>query len=851
MAASALSQQASCKRCTLLLGGLHTRKTHQTSSLSKHYISNLHGKRKACKGLRCQTGKEERDRFIAAAQDNSPDTLLVQLHDNQGRDDEARTSLEDDYHARGSKYNAECHVEVVSWRERRITASIEIEASPQRVWEVLTDYERLSEFIPNLICSEKITCPHPGRIWLLQRGMQRMMYWNIQAHVVLDLKEFPLLETGSELHFFMVDGDFKRYDGKWYLQTGPSPQTTLLHYEVNVVPKVIFPAAFVESIIKADLPKNLCAIAKRAEAESEVDCKVSKISNKQISSKAVHDNIVEEARGIVNTSAADSHWSGFGRACKLGSNCPVDEIHFRRLDDLLENGGVHRQVVATMTVKGSLKDVWSVLTAYEALPEFVPNLANSVVLSRDGKRVRLLQEGCKCLLYMVLHARVILDLWEQPEQEISFKQVEGDFDSFEGNWTLNQFGSQHTVLKYTVDTKIWKDCILAESLVEEVIYEDIPSNLCAIRDRVESLGNHPSLLPICAPEASDSASLSGSEVPSTYAHSESTEPGDDVNNLTRLEIQETSTHKELLRDPALKMAKGHARIEGLMDDFRVLEKEIRDFITAHGTEGVMPLRKHLRQHGRSDLGKAISAMGGFRTVAARMKLMLSYEERKPVGYWDDIRNLRNEVIAAQKAIGCDPAILPSRLSIEKLGSYSLARALEKWGGAKETARILGLKTKGLQKQKHRCKETSAKDDEGLNLVNKPLLVDSATPSDLKKDEERQSIKDALKADRAQGFSPESYLRAVASFIEKASELPLSNHEASSVSTGQDPSQQTSTKVMPHSLASNKESPQTSSSDSFPSIQFKGKKRPYKTGVPQESSKWLTLFTDTEQTDVEE
>ena len=39
-----------------------------------------------------------------------------------------------------------------------------------------------------------------------------------------------------------------------------------------------------------------------------------------------------------------------------------------------------------------------------------------------------MQEGCKGLLYMVLHARVVLDLCEYLEQEISFEQVEGDFE---------------------------------------------------------------------------------------------------------------------------------------------------------------------------------------------------------------------------------------------------------------------------------------------------------------------------------------------------------------------------------------------------------------------------------------
>lgn len=43
-----------------------------------------------------------------------------------------------------------CQVEAVSWRERHISASISIDAVQERVWEVLTDYGSLAEFIPNL-----------------------------------------------------------------------------------------------------------------------------------------------------------------------------------------------------------------------------------------------------------------------------------------------------------------------------------------------------------------------------------------------------------------------------------------------------------------------------------------------------------------------------------------------------------------------------------------------------------------------------------------------------------------------------------------------------------------------------
>lgn len=80
----------------------------------------------------------------------------------------------------------------------------------------------------------------------------------------------------------------------------------------------------------------------------------------------------------------------------------------------------------------------------------------------------IFQEGCKGLLYMVLHARVVLDLCEKLEQEITFEQVEGDFDSFQGKWLLEQLGNHHTLLKYSVDSKMHKNALLSEAIMEEV-----------------------------------------------------------------------------------------------------------------------------------------------------------------------------------------------------------------------------------------------------------------------------------------------------------------------------------------------------------------------------------------------
>jgi hypothetical protein len=42
-------------------------------------------------------------------------------------------------------------VDVVSWRERRVVGSVAVAADVDTLWQVITDYERLADFIPNLV----------------------------------------------------------------------------------------------------------------------------------------------------------------------------------------------------------------------------------------------------------------------------------------------------------------------------------------------------------------------------------------------------------------------------------------------------------------------------------------------------------------------------------------------------------------------------------------------------------------------------------------------------------------------------------------------------------------------------
>ena len=98
-------------------------------------------------------------------------------------------------------------------RQRQLSAKIHIPYSVDQVWQILTDYDRLADFIPNLAKSRQITHPQNG-IRIEQVGTQSLLRLKFCARVVLDMVErFP-----HQLDFVMIEGDFKEFSGSWMLQ---------------------------------------------------------------------------------------------------------------------------------------------------------------------------------------------------------------------------------------------------------------------------------------------------------------------------------------------------------------------------------------------------------------------------------------------------------------------------------------------------------------------------------------------------------------------------------------------------------------------------------------------------------
>ena len=145
-------------------------------------------------------------------------------------------------------------------RQRQIIASVAVPRSLEQVWTVLTDYESLSDFVPNLTSSRLLSRPDGG-IRLEQIGAQCFLNFKFCARVILDMTEvFP-----REIGFSMVEGDFKKFLGRWLLQPAVINEqaATVLCYELIVQPPLAMPVQLIEHHICHNLTQNLLAICDR------------------------------------------------------------------------------------------------------------------------------------------------------------------------------------------------------------------------------------------------------------------------------------------------------------------------------------------------------------------------------------------------------------------------------------------------------------------------------------------------------------------------------------------------------------------------------------------------------------
>ena len=143
---------------------------------------------------------------------------------------------------------------------RRLAALLRTPIPINSIWSVLTDYDQLSDHIPNLV-SSKVIARDGNRIHLKQVGAQKLMGLKFSAQVQLELVENRDLGL---LGFHLLKGDFRRFEGLWKMQELKDGEGTCLLYELTVQGCIGMPVALIEQRLREDLKTNLLAVEKAA-----------------------------------------------------------------------------------------------------------------------------------------------------------------------------------------------------------------------------------------------------------------------------------------------------------------------------------------------------------------------------------------------------------------------------------------------------------------------------------------------------------------------------------------------------------------------------------------------------------
>ena len=141
---------------------------------------------------------------------------------------------------------------------RRLAVQLRTPIPVDVLWQVLTDYEQLERFIPNLASSELIY--REGSVVRLQQvGSQQLLGLRFSAQVQLELTEY---RQDGLLKFRMVKGDFRRFEGSWQIRQRPEGSSLL--YELTVQGCLGMPIGLIEERLRDDLSSNLNAVVQEA-----------------------------------------------------------------------------------------------------------------------------------------------------------------------------------------------------------------------------------------------------------------------------------------------------------------------------------------------------------------------------------------------------------------------------------------------------------------------------------------------------------------------------------------------------------------------------------------------------------
>jgi ribosome-associated toxin RatA of RatAB toxin-antitoxin module len=143
-------------------------------------------------------------------------------------------------------------------------------------------------------------------------------------------------------------------------------------------------------------------------------------------------------------------------------------------------------VVGRIMIRAGAEAVWEVITDYDHHWQFIPSVLESGLVSDDGVRQEMFQTGRTgyLLFRKRVHIRLLLE-GERPRR-LRFRQKEGDFKVYRGEWRISDaLEGRGVLLMFLAEVK--PDFFAPSPFVRKVQKKDLPRVLEAMKRRAEHL----------------------------------------------------------------------------------------------------------------------------------------------------------------------------------------------------------------------------------------------------------------------------------------------------------------------------------------------------------------------------
>ena len=145
----------------------------------------------------------------------------------------------------------------------RVSARFVVPASPDAVLKVLTDYENIPRFMPDVKRSVVLE-RGPGRAVVEQEAQARVMLFSKTIHLRLDIRE-----QAHGLTFVDTSGEsFASYAGGWAVSGGPAE--TIVVYELEARPAFDVPKFVLVRALRNDSTRMIARLRAEMIARGQV-----------------------------------------------------------------------------------------------------------------------------------------------------------------------------------------------------------------------------------------------------------------------------------------------------------------------------------------------------------------------------------------------------------------------------------------------------------------------------------------------------------------------------------------------------------------------------------------------------